>query len=113
MIIEAYHHQIKIKHETLQPMCGRLIFKWKNFDRKSRQEAENWLYTLLFDNEKKIYDKEIYITNNGEAYSNLKKYQSVMENLIIKRNGVHRWDILIENLINTIYIGIYDIEPIG
>ncbi|RIA97409.1 hypothetical protein C1645_752444, partial [Glomus cerebriforme] len=55
IITEAYRYKIGIREKTLQPIRGRIIFKWKNFDRKSQQEAENWFYTLLFDNGKKIY----------------------------------------------------------
>ncbi|RIA98906.1 hypothetical protein C1645_731263 [Glomus cerebriforme] len=96
MITEAYRYRIKIKHEELQPIRGRLIFKWKNFDKEFWQ-AEN----------------KLYITNNGftvGADSNLKKYQPVMGNLFIKGNGIHRWDIFIENLNDTVYIGICGIE---
>ncbi|RIA98905.1 hypothetical protein C1645_748416 [Glomus cerebriforme] len=67
MITKAYRHQIKIKHETLQPMRGHLIFKWKNFDKES--------------------ESKLCVINNGftvEANSELKPYKS-------GDKGFHGW----------------------
>jgi len=45
-----------------------------------------------------------------EADSDLRNYKSIMGNLIIKNNGIHKWDIEIEKLNGTIYVGICGIK---
>src|SRR4051812_22217256 len=41
----------------------------------------------------------------------ISKHQSIMGDLTIKGNGIHKWDILVENLnSNTVYIGICEDE---
>jgi hypothetical protein len=93
MITSAYRYRIEKKHETLKPIRGRLTFRWKNFDRGN----ENILR----------------VSNNGvtvEADSNLKQYKSIMGDLLVKGNGIHNWEIKIENLNDTVYIGICSIN---
>jgi hypothetical protein len=96
MITDAYRFRIEKKNGKFRPIRGRLIFKWKNFG-KDYWQAEN----------------KLYISNNGftvGADPNLKNYKSIMGDLSIKDKGIHRWDILIVNLNDTIYIGICGFE---
>ncbi|CAB4416353.1 unnamed protein product [Rhizophagus irregularis] len=97
MITNAYRYRIEKKHELLQPIRGRMTFRWKyEFEGKESKESKNPPSPPI-------------ITNNGftvEVDSNIKNYQSIMGDLVIKGNGVHRWDISVENLNDTIYIGI-------
>ncbi|CAG8670613.1 7129_t:CDS:1 [Funneliformis caledonium] len=92
IITNAYRYKLERIHEVSRPIRGYLIFKWKNFDNEIWQ-----------------FENKLNITKNGftlEADPNLKSYKSIMGNIIIKGKGYHKWDILIENLTDLIYIGI-------
>jgi hypothetical protein len=119
MITDAYRFKIEKKHEKFQPMRGQLSFRWQN-ESKDKEDDSN------LKNSKSVGDfiikgfgwqnesnGKVIITNNGytvEADSNLKNYKSIMGDLIIKGNGVHKWNISVENLEDTIYIGICGID---
>ncbi|GBB83794.1 hypothetical protein RclHR1_10460008 [Rhizophagus clarus] len=97
MITDAFRYRLGKKHESFQPMRGRLTFRWNTKKNKDGKDGND----------------KIRITNNGftvEIDSNQKEYKSIMGDLIIKGNGHHKWDILIENLNDTIYFGICGIN---
>jgi hypothetical protein len=99
MITYAYRQKVEKGLVEIQPMRGHMIFKWKSLDKEFNESWQS--------------ETKLRITNNGftvEADSDLKRYRSVMGNLIIKGKGIHKWDILIEKLSETIYVGICYIE---
>ena len=95
MLVYAYRQKVEKGLVEIQPMRGHMIFKWKSLDKEFNESWQS--------------ETKLRITNDGftvEADSDLKRYRSVMGNLIIKGGGTHKWDILIEKLSETIYVGI-------
>jgi len=116
MITSAYRYRIETKHETLKPIRGRLVFRWGN-DKESEnnpdsdKKSEN-LFSIFKSDDKKP-EPPLLVTNNGytvEADAELASYKYIVGDLVVKGKGLHKWDILVENLNETVYIGICGIN---
>ncbi|RIA98907.1 hypothetical protein C1645_748419 [Glomus cerebriforme] len=90
MITDAYRFKVQERNKLFRSIRGIPIFRW-NYN--------NNLHNFL------------YISNDGltlEADQNLDVYKHVMGDFIIKEKGIYEWDIIIQKLCKTVYIGICD-----
>ncbi|CAB4460236.1 hypothetical protein RhiirA1_530258 [Rhizophagus irregularis] len=89
MITDAYRFKLQEQNKIFRSIRGIPIFRW---------------------NDNNLHDN-LYISKDGftlQADQNLDAYKHVIGDLIIRGKGIYEWDIIIEKLCKTIYIGICD-----